>query len=91
MMKAQIAHEITELSVLQCHTSEHRVELVEGMTDLIDGVMLIPRQVSALIDSIFFEEIANLVPRLKEVIITDMVVITRREFGQRVIFKAELI
>jgi hypothetical protein len=51
------------------------------MTDLIDGVMLIPRQVSALIDSIFFEEIANLVPRLKEVIITDMVVITRREFG----------
>jgi hypothetical protein len=51
------------------------------MTDLIDSVVLLPCQVSALIDSTFFEEIADFVARRKEVIVTNMVVITRREFG----------
>ena len=51
------------------------------MTDLIDSTVLLPCQVSALVDSIFFEEIANLVTRCKEVIVTNMVVVTRREFG----------
>lgn len=51
------------------------------MTDLIDSMMLLPCQVSVLVDSIFFEEIANFVTRRKEVIVTNMVVITSREFG----------
>ena len=51
------------------------------MTDLIDSTVLLPCQVSALVDSIFFEEIANLVTRCKEVIVTNMVFVTRREFG----------
>jgi hypothetical protein len=40
------------------------------MTDLIDSVLLLSCQVSALVDSIFFEEVANFVPRRKEVIVT---------------------
>lgn len=99
-MKSQIAHEVTELSVLQCHASEQRVELVEAwkecltlagtnsknkkkrtVTDLIDSMVLLPCQVSAVVDSIFFEEIANFVTRCKEVIVTNMVVVTRRELG----------
>ena len=51
------------------------------MTDLIDSMTLLPCQVSVLVDSIFFEEIANFVTRRKEVIVTNMVVITSREFG----------
>lgn len=51
------------------------------MTDLIDSMMLLPCQVSVLVDSIFFEEIANFVTRRKEVIVTNMVFITSREFG----------
>ena len=71
MMKSQIAHEVTELSVLQCHASEQRVELVEAwkecltlagtnsknkekrtVTDLIDSMVLLPCQVSAVVDKI---------------------------------------
>ncbi len=51
------------------------------MTDLIDSVVLLPCQVSALVDSFFFEEVANFVARRKEVIVTHMIVVTRREFG----------
>jgi hypothetical protein len=85
MMETQIAHEIAELSVLQCRASEDRVELMKGMTDLIDSMVLLSCQVSALVDSFFFEEVANFVARRKEVIVTNMVVVTRREFGQRMI------
>ena len=53
------------------------------MTDLIDSMTLLPCQVSVLVDSIFFEEIANFVTGRKEVIVANMVVITTgsREFG----------
>lgn len=34
-MKTQIAHEVTELSVLQCHASEHRVKLVEAWKECL--------------------------------------------------------
>lgn len=51
------------------------------MTDLIDSMTLLPCQVSVLVDSIFFEEIANFVTGRKEVIVANMVVITSREFG----------
>ena len=51
------------------------------MTDLINSVVLLPCQVSALVHSIFFEEVSNFVAGRKEVIVTNMVVVTRREFG----------
>jgi hypothetical protein len=51
------------------------------MTDLIDSVVLLPCQVSMLVDSIFFEEVTYLVARRKEVIVTNTVVITRCKFG----------
>lgn len=35
MMKTQIAHEVTELSVLQRHASEHLVELVEAWKECL--------------------------------------------------------
>jgi hypothetical protein len=37
IMETQIAHEVTELSVLQCRASEHRVELVECWEELGGG------------------------------------------------------
>jgi hypothetical protein len=55
------------------------------MTNLIDRVVLLTCQVSVLVDSVFFEEVADFVRRCKEVFVTNMVVVTRRECGQRVI------
>ncbi len=34
-MESQIAHEITELSVLQCRPSEHGVELMKGWEEYL--------------------------------------------------------
>ena len=51
------------------------------MTDLIDSMVLLSCQVSALVDSIFFEEVANFVARRKEVMVTNMIVVTSGEFG----------
>jgi hypothetical protein len=51
------------------------------MTNLIDRVVLLTCQVSVLVDSVFFEEVADFVRRCKEVFVTNMVVVTRRECG----------
>ena len=51
------------------------------MTDLIDSMVLLSCQVSALVDSIFFEEVANFVARRKEVMVTNMIVVTSGECG----------
>ena len=51
------------------------------MTDLIDSMVLLSCQVSVLVDSVFFEEVANFVARRKEVMVTNVVVVTSREFG----------
>ena len=51
------------------------------MTNLVDGLVLIARQVSLPVDDIFLEEIANFIARRKEVVVTDMVVVPSGEFG----------
>jgi len=61
-------------------TNRSNAEKKETMTDLIDCIALLPCQVSALIDRIFFEEVANFVARSQEVFITDLVVVIGREF-----------
>ena len=58
-----------------------KTEKKETMTDLIDSMVLLSCQVSALVDSFLFEEVANFVARRKEVMVTNMVVVTSRKFG----------
>lgn len=51
------------------------------MTNLVDGLVLLARQVSLPVGGIFLEEVANFVARRKEVVVTDVVVVPSGEFG----------
>ena len=51
------------------------------MTNLVDGLVLLARQVSLPVDGIFLEKVANFVARRKEVVVTDVVIIPSGEFG----------
>lgn len=51
------------------------------MTNLVDGPLLLPREDSVVVYGIFFEEIANFVARCEKVVVTDMVIVARGEFG----------
>jgi hypothetical protein len=46
------------------------------VTNLIDGLVLIARQVSLPVGGIFLEEVANFIARRKEVVVTDVVLVT---------------
>jgi hypothetical protein len=51
------------------------------VTNLVDSFLLLARQVASLIDDTLFKKVANFVARRKEVVVTDVVVVTRGEFG----------
>jgi hypothetical protein len=51
------------------------------VTNLVDGLVLLARQVSLPVGGIFLEEVANFVARRKEVVVTDVVVVPSGEFG----------
>lgn len=51
------------------------------MTNLINSPVFLARKVSLLVDSVFLEEVANLVARCKKVVVTNVVFGARREFG----------
>ena len=51
------------------------------MTNLVDGLVLLARQVSLPVDGIFLEKVANFVARRKEVVVTDVVIVPGGEFG----------
>lgn len=50
------------------------------MTDLIHSLILLPVQLSICTNSIFFQEIPDLVSRSEEVIVPNMVLITGGKF-----------
>jgi len=50
------------------------------MTDLINGLVLLARQVSLPVGGIFLEKVANFVTGRKEVVITDVVFVSGGEF-----------
>lgn len=50
------------------------------MTNLVNSLVLLARQVSLPVDGIFLEEVANFVTRCEEVLVTDMVFISGGEF-----------
>ena len=50
------------------------------MTDLINGVVVLARQVSLLVGGIFLEKVANFVARREEVVVTDVVFVSGGEF-----------
>lgn len=50
------------------------------MTNLVNSLVLLARQVSLPVDGIFLEEVANLVTRCKEVLVTDVVFVSGGEF-----------
>jgi len=58
---------------------------VKGMTNLVYGLVLLACQVSVPVDRVCFEEVANFVTRRKEVVVTDVIIVTGGEFGERVI------
>ena len=51
------------------------------MTNLVDGLVLLARQVSLPVDGIFLEKVTNFVARRKEVVVTDVVIVPSGEFG----------
>lgn len=50
------------------------------MTNLINSLVLLTRQVSLPIDGIFLEEVADFVTRRKEVVVTDVIFVSGGEF-----------
>jgi hypothetical protein len=53
------------------------------MTNLVYGLVLLTCQVSVPVDCVCLEEVANFVTRRKEVVVTDLVIVTSGEFGLR--------
>lgn len=51
------------------------------MTNLVDGLVLLARQVSLPVDGILFEKVADFVARRKEVVVADVVIVPSGEFG----------
>ena len=57
-------------------------ERIRGtMTNLVNSVVLLARQVSLAVDGPFLEEEANFVTRGKEVVVTDVVIVPGGELG----------
>ena len=54
------------------------------MTNLINSLVLLARQVSLPVDGIFLEEVANFVTRRKKVVVTDVVFVSGGEFRLRI-------
>jgi hypothetical protein len=51
------------------------------VTNLVDGLVLLARQVSVPVHGIFFEKVADFVARRKEVVVADVVVVPSGKFG----------
>jgi hypothetical protein len=45
------------------------------VTDLIHCLRLIPRQLPIAVDGILFKEVADLIARIQEVVVTDVVLV----------------
>jgi hypothetical protein len=60
--------------------TEKRTRKRRTVTNLINRLLLIARQVSLPVGGIFLEEVANFVTRRKEVVVTDMVFVSSGEF-----------
>ena len=50
------------------------------VTDLIHCLGLIRRQLPVAVDGVFFEEVADLIARVQEIVVTDVVLVRCREF-----------
>ena len=51
------------------------------MAYLVDRQLLLPCQLSILVYCVLFEEVPDLVSRCEEVVISNVIVVVRREFG----------
>jgi hypothetical protein len=45
------------------------------VTDLIHCLRLIPRQLPIVVGGVFFKEVADLIARIQEVVVTDVVLV----------------
>lgn len=53
----------------------------ETVTNFVNSPVLLARKVSLLINSVFLEEVANFVARCKKVVVTNVILFARGEFG----------
>jgi hypothetical protein len=60
--------------------TEKRTRERSTVTNLIDCLLLLARQVSLPVGGIFLEKVANFVTRRKEVVVTDVIFVSRGEF-----------
>ena len=51
------------------------------MTNLIDSPLPLARKISLLVNSVFFEEVADFIARREEVVIPDVALFIGGEFG----------
>jgi hypothetical protein len=60
--------------------AEKRTRKIRTVTNLINSLVLLARQVSLPVDGTFLEEVANFVARRKEVVVADVVSVSSGEF-----------
>jgi hypothetical protein len=51
------------------------------VTNFVNSILFLAHQIASLVDGVFFKEVTNFIARRKEVVITNVVVVTRGEFG----------